>query len=84
MLTVFQPKPNVETLGYYHTSLRDEHEILVALDFQTRRSRSTRRSADLEVGDTAGWETCATNADIRAVGGTGKTRPAFTRARKGP
>jgi hypothetical protein len=27
--------PNVETLGYYQTSLRDEDEILVALGFPT-------------------------------------------------
>jgi len=26
---------NFETLGYYHASLRDEHEILVAMGFQT-------------------------------------------------
>jgi hypothetical protein len=25
--------PNVETLGYYRTSLRDENEFLVALDY---------------------------------------------------
>jgi hypothetical protein len=25
-------KPNVETLGYYHASLRDENEILATLD----------------------------------------------------
>ena len=25
-------KPSVETLGYYHASLRDENEILVTLD----------------------------------------------------
>jgi len=35
---LFVAKPNVETLGYYHASLRDEHEILVALGFQTRRA----------------------------------------------
>jgi hypothetical protein len=27
-------KPNVETLGYYHASLRDEHEMLVALGWK--------------------------------------------------
>jgi hypothetical protein len=29
----------------------------------------------LEVGDTAGLETCATNASILANGGAGKMRP---------
>src|SRR5437870_13130551 len=27
--------PNVETLGYYHASLRDEDEIVVALDWKS-------------------------------------------------
>jgi hypothetical protein len=36
-LTAFYgPPPNVETLGYCRTSLRDEDQILVALDIPVR------------------------------------------------
>jgi len=39
-------KPNVEPLGYYHASLRDGHEIRVALDFQSADATKQAQPAD--------------------------------------
>jgi hypothetical protein len=36
----------------------------------TRPPLALRRPADLEIGDTAGWETCATAADLGIAPGT--------------
>ena len=36
-------KPNVETLGYYHASLRDKQEILAVLDGSRRAVARAQR-----------------------------------------
>jgi hypothetical protein len=44
-----------------------DFQVCCVAGFQTRRLRECGRSADLEVGDTAGLETCATKAGGRCL-----------------
>ena len=45
----------------FHTrSCSADFQVCCIPGFQTRNAASLRRAADLEIGDTAGWETCAT------------------------
>jgi len=44
-----------------------DFQVCCVAGFQTRRLHDSRRSADLEVGDTAGLETCATKTGGRCL-----------------
>jgi len=44
-----------------------DFQVCRVAGFQTRRLHDSGRSADLEVGDTAGLETCATKAGGRCL-----------------
>ncbi len=82
-LCFWHPVPGCRTLAaldrcpgascQYHRSA--DFQSALYRGFPIRRCDQAGTACRLEVGDTAGLETCATNASILATGGTGKMRP---------
>ena len=58
-----------------HRPCSADFQVCCIAGFQTCKLCDFQRLADLEVGDTAGLETCATSRRVWSVGGSVKVRP---------